>query len=82
MNRIEASQRIICRVAAYIHGPLLYIGASGLIPTPQYNKLEHLEKSWLDPANIEALARYWKERAEKVENWTGGGWDKLLKLPG
>jgi hypothetical protein len=82
MNRIEACQRIICRVAAYIHGPILYIGESGLIPTPQYDQLEHLEKRWVDLGNTEALARYWDKRAEKVEKWTRGGWHNLLNLPG
>jgi hypothetical protein len=81
MNRMEACQRIICRVAAYIHGPLLYIGESGLIPTPQFNQLEHFEKGWLDSANTETLARYWEKRAEKVEKWTKGGWDNLLNMP-
>jgi hypothetical protein len=44
--------------------------------------LEHLEKGWLDPANVDAIARYWETRADEVEKWTQGGWDKLLNLPG
>lgn len=82
LSRIEACHRIICRVAAYINGPLLYIGDSGLIPTPQFDHLEHLDRGWVDPANTDAIARYWEKRAEKVEKWTDGDWDKLLKLPG
>ena len=82
LHRIEACQRIICRVAAYINGPLLYIGVSGLIPTPQFDHLEHMDKAWIDPANAEDISRYWKKRAEKVEKWIDGGWDKLLNLPG
>jgi hypothetical protein len=82
LDRIEACQRIICRVAAYINGPLLYIGGRGLIPTPQFNHLEHLEKGWLDPANFDVIIRYWKTRTKEDEKWTDGGWDKLLKLPG
>jgi hypothetical protein len=82
LDRIEACHRIICRVAAYIHGPILYIGQRGLIPTPQFNHLEHLEKGWLDPANFDVITRYWDTRTKEVEKWTDGGWGKLLKLPG
>ena len=70
LNRIEACQRAICRVAALVHGPLLYIGESGLIPTPQFNHLENLDRAWLDPSNFQAIASYWDERAEEVERWT------------
>jgi hypothetical protein len=82
LNRIESCQRIICRVAAYVNGPLLYSGEAGLIPTPQFDQLKHLDKGWLDPANGNAINRYWEKRTERVEKWTEGAWDKLLKLPG
>ncbi|HEX9790584.1 MAG TPA: hypothetical protein VGA60_07970 [Kiloniellales bacterium] len=82
LDRIEKCQRIICRVASYINGPLLYIGSPGLIPIPQYDHLEYLEKGWLDPTNIGAIAQYWKKREMKVEKWADGNWDSLLKLPG
>ncbi len=80
LARIAACQRIICRVAAYIRGPLLQLGCGGLVPTPQYNQLEHLEKGWLDPANLEILGQYWDERAAKIEKWIEGDWDTLLNL--
>jgi hypothetical protein len=82
LNRIEACQRAICRVAAFVHGPLLYIGESGLISTPQFNHLENLDKAWLDPSNFQAISSYWDERAEEVEQWTQGGWDGLLRWAG
>lgn len=80
--KIEACQRMICRVTAYISGPILFFGATTLIPTPQYDHLEHLDMGWLDPANLDAIAQHWNERTRKVEGWIDGGWDKLLKLPG
>lgn len=82
LDRIETCQQAICRVAAYINGPLLYFGGVGLVSTPQFNHLEHLDKGWLDPASTDAIDEYWDRRAEKIEEWTQGGWDKLLKLPG
>ncbi|MHB1219518.1 MAG: hypothetical protein ACYC1L_15105 [Alphaproteobacteria bacterium] len=39
MRRIEACHRVICRVAAFINGPLLYIGGHGLIPIPQFDDI-------------------------------------------
>ncbi|MCP4330029.1 MAG: hypothetical protein GY791_16500 [Alphaproteobacteria bacterium] len=82
LNRIEAGQRKICRVVAYINGPLLYISDSGFLPTPQYDHLKHLEKRWLDPKNTEIIDDFWNSRAEKVESWTNGNWNQLLNLPG
>src|SRR3546814_9835655 len=65
LDRIQVCQRLICRVAAYINGPLLYIGGSNLIPIPQYDHLENLEKAWLDPATADAIAEFWESRSEK-----------------
>jgi hypothetical protein len=79
LNRIEACHRVICRVTAYIYGPLLYIGESPLISTPPFGHLENFDKPWLDQGNVSTIQSYWHRRAEQVEQWTQGGWEKLLK---
>jgi hypothetical protein len=82
LDRIEACHRIICRVATYISLPLLNISGTDPIPTPQYNHLEHLDKAWVEPTDLTALARFWSLRAEKVEKWAEGDWQQILGLPG
>ena len=69
-------------MAAYIHGPLLYIGEFRPFPTSQSDHLKHLDKRLLDPSNIEAIRCYLSKREEKVRQWTRESWDELLSLPG
>src|SRR3546814_16526412 len=59
LDRIQVCQRLICRVAAYINDPLLYIRGSNLIPIPQYENLANLEKDGVDPEKADGIAELW-----------------------
>lgn len=82
LEKISLAQKAICRVASYVYGPILYIGGSSLLPTPQYNFMESLDKPWITSENIPLLRQCWEKHRKKVESWVEGDWIKEMKLPG
>ena len=70
LNRLEVCQRAICKVAAYVHGPLLFIGSVGLVPLPPFQHLRGLEKAWIGENDLDKIHEYWKSRASEIEAWT------------
>jgi hypothetical protein len=68
-DRLAACQRAICEVADFIYGPILYYGAHGLLPTPQFNQFEGLDQPWCDPQDLDALDAFWDRHTEQVEAW-------------
>jgi hypothetical protein len=69
LDRLRLCQRAIYQVAAFVYGPLLWEGAYGAVPTPQYDHLENLEKGWIAKDASEAAHEHWNRNLEVVEKW-------------
>lgn len=70
IEKIEACHRAICRTFARIYGPILWQGAHGLFPIPQFNYFESLEAVWLSSKDVAALKTFWSRRTEEVRGWS------------
>ena len=69
LDRLEICHKIICQVASYISGSLLWESSLGGLPVPQYDHLKHLDKSWVSPEHLEKARKKWDEFAKEVSKW-------------
>lgn len=69
LNQLEICYKTIWQVAGYISSQLLFeSGISGL-PTPQFDHLENLDKSWATPAILKKAHEEWRKIEEEIEEW-------------
>ncbi len=69
LGRLKTCHEIICQVASFILGPLLWESNIGGLPVPQYNHLANLEKSWVSHKNLEIARQKWDKITKEVSNW-------------
>ena len=74
LRRLLACQRVICQVANFVDGMILWHSSSGLFPQPQHDHLRDFEKRLVAPENKEALCEFWKEHVAEIESWTTAKW--------
>ncbi len=77
MKKLDDCYQVICGVAKYVSGPLLWLGSFGMLPTPQYNHLKHLDKPLVKTADLPTLHKVWDERKELIERWSFRDWSDL-----
>ncbi len=80
LEQITRCHQAICRVAAFIYGPVLFIGGFGLLPHAQYGHLEYLDQAWVTTEDLKKLQAYWHKHHKSVEGWISGDWIEKLGL--
>lgn len=74
LAQVTRCHQAICRVAAFVYGPILYIGGFGLLPHAQFGHLKYLDEPWVDTQDLRKLEAFWHEHQETVESWVSGDW--------
>jgi hypothetical protein len=70
LGTLAKCHRGICRAAAAIQGAILWEGAHGMMPIPQFNHFDNLTDPWLSQKDVEALSDFWDAHVETVEKWS------------
>lgn len=70
LGELYKSHKALCQVASAIYGKILWIGASGLVPTANYDKFQNLDKPWVQEDKICELHREWDYFKAEIENWS------------
>jgi len=61
--------KAIAQVANFLRSFVLYESTSGLIPTPQYDQFEHLERGFITEDMLPALHEFWHQHNDDTEAW-------------
>ena len=72
LNCLWESHRIICQVANFIDMYLLSRASHSFLPTPQYDHLEFIDKSFISTEQIETISNAWHEFHRETDSW--GSW--------
>lgn len=80
LAQITRCHQAICRVAAFLYGPVLFIGGFSLLPHAQYGHLKYLDRPWVTAEDLKKLEAYWYRHNQSVEGWTSGDWIEKLGL--
>jgi hypothetical protein len=73
LSEAEESLRLLCHAQHEVQINLLWNTSSSVMPVPQFDIMEHMDKPFLRPEQMEALAPFWQELARLREAWSHGG---------
>ena len=79
LNKLRRAQFAICQVVHLIDSQLLWESSSSIIPIPQFNYLEHFDKSWVTLGRHRKLYEFWDAHVEEVDGWTNLTWSLLAE---
>ena len=69
-DEMDDALRTLVLVANLISSALLDEGAFGaIVPTPQFDVLDGLQRPWVVPKRLPELARMWQETSERMDRW-------------
>ena len=78
-NDIDQALQQIVRVANFLSTSFFYDAAFGsVVPTPQFDVLEALDRPWITTENIPALHKYWGELSDSIDAWAHGESEDFL----
>jgi hypothetical protein len=71
-NDVDAALRQIVRVTSFISSAIFADALGSVVPTPQFDVLEHLDQPWVTTSNIAALQQHWDELSSRMDSWEHG----------
>lgn len=78
-NDIDKALEQIIRVANFLSTSFFYDAAFGsVVPTPQFDVLQALDKPWITTANMQVLHKYWGELSVSMDDWANGASEDFL----
>ncbi|MCP4326954.1 MAG: hypothetical protein GY791_00760 [Alphaproteobacteria bacterium] len=70
LDEIADAQRVVIRIATAIGSSILYDCAlGGVVPTPQFNQFENLEKPVIPAVNMEEIGTWWHGHERERQSW-------------
>lgn len=78
LNCLWESHHIICQVANFIDMYLLSRASHSFLPTPQYNHLEFIDKSFIETGHLEVMSNVWHEFHRETDGWGAWGLSDLI----
>lgn len=80
LENFSACQRAICQVTNFLAADIVSGSHSGGFPIPQFDPLEHLDKSWCSPEGLREMNEEWQRRVAEIEAWPALKADDLLAM--
>jgi len=78
LDDFAEAQRYLIRIATAIGTYILYDRAlGGVVPTPQYDVFENLEKPVIPAAKMEEIGEWWNQHERERENWLQERYDLI-----
>jgi hypothetical protein len=78
-NDIDTALQQIVYVANFLSSSFFYDAAFGsVVPTPQFDVLEALDKPWATTDNLATLHRYWHDLCTSMDSWANAAHDEFL----
>lgn len=75
LDHLRECHRALYQTASFITTRVLWEGAGGALPVPQYHHLENLDKPWLSAIDISSARAFWEEQHAITETWENDiGW--------
>ena len=69
LDGLKQNHKIIYQVTNFISSRLLYISNLGGLPTPQFDHLENLDKSWATTRDLNGARQKWHDYAKEISKW-------------
>lgn len=69
LDHLRECHRVLYQTASFITTRVLWEGAGGALPVPQYDHLENLDKPWLAAIDIASARVFWEEQHDLIGTW-------------
>ena len=64
------AHKVLCVCAGTLGEYFFAIGRYPMLPYPQYDHLEYIDRPFADPETLPMLEQYWEERQAEIEEWS------------
>ncbi len=78
-NDIDQALQQIVKVSNFLSTSLFYDAAFGsVVPTPQFDVLDALDRPWITTKNLPVLQKYWSDLSDVINAWAKNDNDEFL----
>lgn len=79
LGHLWDAHKVVCQVANFIDVYMLSRANHSFLPVPQYDHFEHIDRSLVSVAGVEALSKAWHEFHKETDSWGLWGIKDLQK---